>query len=368
MGSLVRYSGIAEYAYDMGYKWVGGIGGGLAMGTVIVCTLFAAISGVTAPATVTMGMIAIPSMLKHKYDKRIAIGCVGAGGALGTLIPPSIPFILYAVLAQESVGQLFMGGVLPGLLLASLYIIYIGIRCRLNPKMGPPIPPEEKVGWGEKIRSLNAIWPFLALILLVLGTIWLGVATPTEASCCGAGGALLINAIHRRLTRQVFKDSLVTAVKLTLMSMWILFGATYFINVFSALGCQDLVTSIALAMPGGKWAIIAMMMGSILIFGMVMDEWAIITLCTPLYVPIIMALGFSKLWFGIIFIVNIQMAYLTPPFGFVLFWLKGILPEGITIVDVYRSIWPFIILQLTGLILIIIFPQIGLWLPSMMIK
>ena len=368
MGSLVRYSGIAEHGYDMGYKWVGGLGGGLAMATVMVCTLFAAISGVTAPATITMGMIAIPSMLKHKYDKRIAIGSVGAGGALGTLIPPSIPFILYGVLAQESIGQLFMGGVMPGLLLATLYIIYIGIRCKLQPHMGPPIPPEEKVSWGEKIKSMNAIWPFLALIILVLGTIWLGVATPTEASCFGAGGALIINAIYRRLSRQVLKDSLVTAVKLTLMSMWILFGATYFISVFSTLGCQDLVTSVAMAMPGGKWSVIAVMMLSILLFGMVMDEWAIITLCTPLYVPIIMALGFSKLWFGIIFIVNIQVAYLTPPFGFVLFWLRSILPENVTMVDVYRSVWPFTILQLIGLILVIVFPQISLWLPSMMIK
>ena len=368
MGNLVRYSGIADAAYDMAYKFLGTIPGGLAMGTVVICTFFAAITGITPPATITMGLIAIPSMLKYKYDKRIAIGSVGAGGALGALIPPSVPFIFYGLLAKESIGALFMGGVMPGLLLSALFITYIGIRCKLNPKMGPTIPPEEKVSWAERIASVTAIWPFLVLIFLVLGVIWLGVATPTEAACFGAAGALLINGIYRRLTWQVLKDSLATTVKLALMGLWILIGANLFVNVFSALGCQDLVTSTVLAMPGGKWGILAMMMVVILILGCVMDDWAIIILCTPLYVPIITALGFSKLWFGIIFIVNIQIAYLTPPFGFVLFWLKSITPPGVTMTDIYRSTFPFVLLQLIGLSLCIIFPQIGMWLPGTMIK
>lgn len=368
MGNLVRYSGIADAAYDMAYKLIGGLGGGLAMGTVVICTFFAAITGITPPATITMGLIAIPSMLKYKYHKTIAIGSVGAGGALGALIPPSVPFIFYGVIAKESIGALFMGGVMPGLLLSTLYLTYIGIRCKLQPHMGPPIPPEERVSWRERIASVTAIWPFLVLIFLVLGVIWMGVATPKEAACFGAGGALLINAIYRRLTWQVLKDSLATTVKLTAMGVWILIGANLFVNVFSALGCQDLVTSTVLAMPGGKWGILAMMMVVILILGCVMDDWAIIMLVTPLYVPIITALGFSKLWFGIIFIVNIQIAYLSPPFGFVLFWLKGIVPKDITMGDIYRSIFPFTILQLIGLTLCIVFPQIGLWLPSTMIK
>jgi len=368
MGSLVRYSGIAGAAYDMAYKLVGGLGGGLAMGTVVICTFFAAITGITPPATIAMGLVAIPSMMKHKYHKTIAIGSVGAGGALGALIPPSIPFILYALMARESVGALFMGGIGPGLLLSTLYITYIGIRCKLQPHMGPPIPPEEKVGWGGKAKSMYAIWPFLALIGLVLGTIWGGVATPAEASCFGAGGALFLNIIYRRLSWQVLKDSLATTVKLTVMGLWIFFGASLFINVFSALGCQELVTATVLAMPGGKWGILATMMVSVLILGCFMDDWAIIVLTTPLYVPIITAIGFSKLWFGILLIVNIQIAYLTPPFGFVLFWLKGIVPPDITMADIYRSTFPFVILQLIGLTLIIIFPQIGLWLPSTMIK
>jgi len=368
MGNLVRYSGIADAAYDMGYKLIGSLSGGLAMGTVIICTFFAAITGITPPATITMGLIAIPSMLKRKYHKTIAIGCVGAGGALGALIPPSVPFIFYGVIAKESIGALFMGGVMPGLLLATLYISYIGIRCKLQPHMGPAIPPEERVSWGEKAKSVTAIWPFLVLIFIVLGVIWLGVATPTEAACFGAAGALIINTVYRKLSRQVLKDSLSTTVQLAAMGVWILIGANLFVNVFSALGCQDVVTSTVLAMPGGRWGILIMMMFVILILGCVMDDWAIIMLVTPLYVPIIVALGFSKLWFGIIFIVNIQIAYLSPPFGFVLFWLKGIMPPGITMGDIYRSIFPFTILQLIGLTLCIVFPQIGMWLPGTMIR
>ena len=257
---------------------------------------------------------------------------------------------------------------MPGLLLSSLYLTYIGIRCKLQPSMGPPVPPEERPPWGERIKSVYAIWPFLVLIFIVLGVIWLGVATPTEAACFGAAGALIINAIYRRLSWQVLKDSLVTTVQLSAMGVWILIGANLFVNVFSALGCQDLITSSVLAMPGGRWGILAMMMVIILILGCVMDDWAIIVLCTPLYVPIITALGFSKLWFGIIFIVNIQIAYLSPPFGFVLFWLKGIVPPGVTMGDIYRSIWPYTVMQLIGLTLVIVFPKIGMWLPGTMIK
>lgn len=368
MGNLIRYSGIAEDAYDAAYKLIGKINGGLAMGTVVVCTLFAAITGITPPATIAMGQIAYPSMMKYKYHRGIAIGAIGAGGALGALIPPSVPAIFYGLLAKESIGALFMGGVIPGLVLASLYILYIGIRCRIQPHMGPPIPPEESFTVKEKIAAVLKIWPFIVLILIVLGVIWFGVATPQEAAAFGAGGALLINLIYRRLTWQILKESLETTVKLTAMGLWILIGANLFVNVFSALGCQSILTSTVLAMPGGSTGVLLAMMGIILILGMVMDDWAIITVLTPLYVPIITQLGISKLWFGILFIVNIQIAYLTPPFGFVLFWLKSIMPKDVTMGDIYRSVFPFILLQLVGLSLVLLFPQLALWLPNIMMK
>lgn len=365
MGSLIRFSGIAEAAYDAVYKIIGHISGGLAMGTVKVCTIFAAITGITPPATITMGQIAYPSMIKYKYSKDIAIGSIGAGGALGALIPPSVPFIFYGLLAKVSIGGLFLGGILPGLMLAVFYITYIGVRCRLQPELGPAIPAEEKFTRAEKLHALVNIWPFLLLIVLVLGAIWGGIATPSEAAAFGATGALVINLIYGRLTWEVLKDSLTATVKLTGMGLWILIASNIYLNIFNSLGSQELVTTLVLSMPGGEIGILAMMMFIILLLGMVMDDWAIIMLCTPLFIPIIDALGIDKLWFGVLFIVNIQIAYLTPPFGFVLFWLKSVMPPDVTMGDVYRSVGPFIVLQVIGLVLVFFFPAIATWLPEM---
>ncbi|WP_419906248.1 TRAP transporter large permease [Hoeflea sp.] len=366
MGSLIRFSGIAEAAYDAVYKIIGHIAGGLAMGTVQVCTIFAAITGITPPATITMGQIAYPSMIKYKYSKDVAIGSIGAGGALGALIPPSVPFIFYGLLAKVSIGGLFLGGLLPGLMLAVFYMAYIGIRCRLQPHMGPAIPAEEKFTRSEKLGSLINIWPFMLLIAIVLGAIWGGIATPSEAAAFGATGALLINLIYGRLTREVLKDSLTTTVKLTGMGLWILIASNIYLNVFNSLGSQELVTTLVLSMPGGEMGILLMMMFIILLLGMVMDDWAIIMLCTPLFIPIVDTLGIDKLWFGVLFIVNIQIAYLTPPFGFVLFWLKSVMPPDVTMGDIYKSVGPFIVLQFIGLILVFIFPSIATWLPELL--
>lgn len=366
MGSLIRFSGIAEAAYDAVYKIIGHISGGLAMGTVKVCTIFAAITGITPPATITMGQIAYPSMIKYKYSKDIAIGSIGAGGALGALIPPSVPFIFYGLLAKVSIGGLFLGGILPGLMLALFYITYIGIRCRIQPHMGPAVPAEEKFTRSEKLHALVNIWPFLLLIVLVLGAIWGGIATPSEAAAFGATGAFLINLVYGKLTWEVLKSSLTTTVKLTGMGLWILIGSNIYLNIFNSLGSQELVTTMVLSMPGGEIGILAMMMFIILLLGMVMDDWAIIMLCTPLFIPIIDALGIDKLWFGVLFIVNIQIAYLTPPFGFVLFWLKSVMPPDVTMGDVYRSVGPFIVLQVIGLLLVFFFPPIATWLPELL--
>lgn len=366
MGSLIRFSGIAEAAYDAVYKLIGHIPGGLAMGTVKVCTIFAAITGITPPATITMGQIAYPSMMKYHYHRTIAIGCIGAGGALGALIPPSVPFIFYGLLAKVSIGGLFLGGVIPGLMLALFYIVYIGVRCRIQPHMGPGTPADERFTTREKLHALLNIWPFLVLVLIVLGTIWGGFATPTEAAAFGATGACVINLVYRKLTWAVLRDSLESTIKLSGMGLWILIGANIYLNIFNSLGCQALVTSLVLGMPGGENGILLMMMIIILLLGMVMDDWAIIMLCTPLFIPIINELGVDKLWFGVLFIVNIQIAYLTPPFGFVLFWIKSILPPDVTMGDVYKSVGPFIVLQLIGLALVFIFPQIAVWLPNLM--
>lgn len=364
MGGLIRFSGIAEAAYDAVYKLIGHIPGGLAMGTVQVCTVFAAVTGITPPATTTMGQIAYPSMMKYDYDRSIAIGSIAAGGALGALIPPSVPFIFYGLLANVSIGDLFLAGIVPGLMLASFYVIYIGIRCRLQPHLGPGLPKEEKFSTAEKLRAVVNIWPFAVLIFIVLGVIWGGIATPAEAAAFGAAGAFLINLLYRRLTWYVLRESLVSTLKLTGMGLWILIGATVYLNIFNSMGSQDLLTELVLAMPGGTTGIMLMMMVIILVLGMVMDDWAIIMLCTPLFIPILDGLGVDKLWFGALFVVNIQIAYLSPPFGFVLFWIKGVLPRDVTMGDIYRSIGPFVGLQLLGLALIFFFPEIAVWLPN----
>lgn len=366
MGNLIRYSGIADAAYDAVYKLIGHIAGGLAIGTVKVCTIFAAVTGITPPATITMGQIAYPSMMRYGYDRRIAIGSIAAGGALGALIPPSVPFIFYGLLANASIGDLFLAGVLPGLMLAVLYSLYIGIRCHFQPHIGPPLPADTRFTRREKLSAVVKIWPFVVLITIVLGVIWGGIATPAEAAAFGAAGAFLINLAYGRLTRAVLTDSLVTTVKLAGMGLWILIGANAFLNVFNTLGSQRLITELVLAMPGGETGILLMMMLIILILGMVMDDWAIIMLCTPIFMPIVDALGVDRIWFGVLFIVNIQIAYLTPPFGFVLFWIKSILPRDVTMGNVYGSIWPFVALQVVGLTLIFLFPDIALWLPRVL--
>lgn len=364
MGNLIRYSGIADAAYKAVYRLIGHIAGGLAMGTVQVCTIFAAVTGITPPATITMGQIAYPSMMSYGYSRSIAIGSIAAGGALGALIPPSVPFIFYGLLANESIGDLFLAGVVPGLMLALFYVIYIGVRCHFQPHLGPPLPADQRFTSAEKIRSVLDIWPFVVLVIIVLGSIWTGLATPAESASFGAAGALLINLVYRQLTWQIFRDSLYSTLRLCGMGFWILIGANIYLNIFNALGSQDLLTELVLSMPGGTTGILAMMMIIVLVLGMVMDDWAIIMLCTPIFLPILNELGVDKVWFGALFIINIQVAYLSPPFGFVLFWIKGVLPPDVTMGDVYRSVWPFIVLQLLGLMLVFSFPQIALWLPE----
>ncbi|HLR13269.1 MAG TPA: TRAP transporter large permease subunit, partial [Burkholderiaceae bacterium] len=303
---------------------------------------------------------------RYGYSRKIAIGAIGAGGALGALIPPSVPFIFYGLLANASIGDLFLAGVLPGLMLAFFYVLYIGIRSHFQPEIGPPLPEDQRFSRAEKVRSVLDIWPFVVLIVIVLGSIWGGIATPAESASFGAAGALLINLVYRQLTWEIFRDSLLSTLKLCGMGFWILIGANIYLNIFNALGAQDLLTDLILGMPGGTMGVLLMMMLIVLVLGTVMDDWAIIMLCTPLFLPIITELGVNKIWFGVLFIVNIQMAYLSPPFGFVLFWIKGILPKDVHMGAVYGSVWPFIALQLLGLGLIFVFPEIALWLPRIL--
>ena len=369
MGSILEISGIADDIYEMFYKLMGGIRGGLGIGTIIICTIFAAIMGISGASTLTMGTIALPSMFKRGYNKHMVIGCVAAGGVLGILIPPSVIMILYAMVARESVGQLYAGGIVPGLLLATLYCLYMGIRCYFQPEMGPAIPLAERASFKEKLISLKAVIIPIALIFLALGTIYAGICTPTEAAAVGALGGFVSAAIKRRLTFEVVKKSLFQTFTITGMVMWILLGATLFSNLYRAMGAQDIVLGFVTDKLGiGPWGVIIMMQLSLFILGCLMDDYAIVLLCAPIYVPIIKALGFDTLWFAILFMVNMQMAYLTPPYGFNLFYMKSIVPPGVTMGDIYKSIVPYVGMQLTGLILCMVFPQLCVWLPRLLLK
>jgi len=368
MACVLQESGIAEDLYTAMHHWAGRLRGGLAMGTVAICTLMAAMTGIVGTATTTMGIIALPAMLKRGYRKDIALGCIAAGGTLGILIPPSVITIVYAQVAEESVGKMFMGSVFPGLLLSILYIIYIGVRCFLQPDLGPPLPLEERADWHKKIASLRSIILPTTLIIMVLGSIYAGIATPTEAAGVGAVGAVLCAIIYGRFSWKVVREACYTTLRLSCMIVWITIAAKLFVYTFTAIGGVKLIKDMVVTLPVSRWFILIGIMLSSVFTGMFLDEIGEILLSVPIFVPIIKSLGFDSLWFGVLYLINAQMDYITPLFGYTLFYLKGVAPEGITMGDIYRSIIPFVILQAIGLGLCMIFPPIVLWLPSIMVK
>ncbi|MBF0111240.1 MAG: TRAP transporter large permease subunit [Desulfamplus sp.] len=367
IGCMLEKSGIADEIFDMIYKWLGPVPGGLAIGTVFICVVFAAMVGVVGAATVTMGLIALPAMLKRNYKSTLAVGCISGGGALGFLIPPSVTMIVYASLSNLSIGKMFLAGVVPGLLLSSLFIIYIFVRSIIDPTLAPPIPKEERATWGEKFAALkNLFMPFL-LIFSVMGTIFSGMATPTESAAVGALVSIIIVLIRDKSisrTLKVIAQAAEKSAHLTSMVLWIIIGCLAFSAVVNTLGLPNIVKEFIDSMGLNPWVVLIAMQLSFFLLGMVMDDLPIIMITVPIYVPIITLLGFDPLWFGILFIVNMQMAYLTPPFGFVLFYMKGVVPPQISMGHIYRSVWPFIGLQALCLIIIMLFPELVLWLPS----
>jgi tripartite ATP-independent transporter DctM subunit len=368
MAMVLERAGVADDLYTMMHRWMGPVRGGLAIGTVIICAIFAAMSGISATATVSMGLIALPAMLKRGYDKIMAMGVISGGGALGILIPPSVPMILYATLTGESIGGLFAGGVFPGLLLALIFILYIGIRCFFQPRMGPALPREERATWKEKFISLKAVALPVVIIVMVLGSIYAGVCTATEAAALGCLGAIISAGVYRKLNWTLLKESCHRTASLTAMIIWILIGAYCFTSVYTGTGAHELMEHLLLSIPGGRYAILITIQMVFFILGCILDPAGIIMICTPVFVPVIKSLGFDPLWFGVLFIMNMEMGYLTPPFGFNLFYMKAIAPPGVTMTDIYRSIVPFVVLQGIGLVIVIIFPEIALWFPRMLAR
>jgi tripartite ATP-independent transporter DctM subunit len=368
MAIILQRSGIIEDLFTVMQMWFGPLRGGLAMGTVVICTLMAAMTGIVGAAVATMGILSLPAMLNRKYDKRIALGCICAGGTLGILIPPSVITVVYAVTAGVSIGRMFMGGVGPGLLLSFLFILYIAVRSWIQPELGPAPSKEERQQYSfkDKLIALRAVILPILLIIGVLGSIYAGIATPTEAAGVGCAGALISAAIYRRLTLENIKESVYSTAKTTAMILWITIGARCFIAVFSAVGGDELVVNFISELSVNRWIILILIQLILIFLGMFLDEIGIILLCVPIFLPIIKALNFDPTWFGILFLVNAQMDYITPPFGYTLFYLKGVAPSGVTMGDIYRSIIPFVLLQAGGLGLCMVFPKIVLWLPNLM--
>jgi tripartite ATP-independent transporter DctM subunit len=364
MASMLEKSGLIEEIFDVAYKWLGRVPGGLAVATVAASTVLAAMVGVIGAAVVTMALVALPAMLRRGYSPVLAAGTVMAGGTLGILIPPSVLAIIYGLVANQSVGELYLGSVLPGLLLSGLYMLFSVVYALLNPKSAPRIPLEEAPSWAERWRSLRAIWAPLLLIFLVLGTIFLGLAAPTEAAAVGAFGAMLVAALHRKLTLQNLRLALEQTAKATAMVLWIIFGANAFVAFYVAQGGDRYISELLLSTGLSPWGILILMQVILIILGMFLDWVGILLLAVPVFVPIIRDLGFDPLWFGVLYLVNMQMSFLSPPFGYALFYVRGVAPQ-IPMGTIYRAAIPFLLLQLTGLILVMLFPGLATWLPSL---
>jgi len=364
MGNFLIHSGISDRLFRALNLWLSGLRGGLAIVSVGVCVALAMCGGF-GPGILTMGLIAVPAMLKQRYDKSLALGSVMAGGVLGEIIPPSIIMIIFAYISRISIGKIFFGGAIPGFITASLYLFYILIRCYIQPDLAPRA--SEEISWKFRWVSLKDIILPSLLVVLVLGSIFMGIATPTEAAGVGAFGSFLVCIIYGRLSRQVVSDSCLETMKISGLALWILVSATLFGVVYTSAGAQEMVMAMVENVPVNRWLILAAMQVILLVFGMFMDDYAVLTICAPIFIPIAVFLGFDPIWFSIVFILNMQVAYLTPPFGWALILMKGVAPPEVHTKDIWRSIPPFVAIQLIVLILTMLIPQLALWLPEKML-
>ena len=367
MGQILLNSGLGEAMFHAIHVLMGRIRGGLAIGVIVVCSIMGAMVGIIGAGIMTAGAVAIPPMLSRGYNKHLALGSVMAGGGMGILIPPSIPMIVFASVTNTSIGKMFAGGIIPGLIMAGMFMLYIGVRCYIQPEMGPVLQRSEDKARGREILiAVRDAGLAFGLIFLVLGSILSGAATPTEAAAIGSVGAILIAVLYRRFTWQVLKKASIGSMRLTTICVWILIGATVFSNFHMLMGAGRLLRSMTLEMGLGPMGVILLMQLSMLVMGFIMDEFIIVLICAPLYTPIAVSLGFDPIWFGILMILNMEIAIQTPPYGFALFYLKGVAPPDITMMDIYKSIGPFLTIKFLVLMLCMALPDIITWLPNLL--
>jgi tripartite ATP-independent transporter DctM subunit len=366
MGYMLAESGIADDLYRMFHVWAGPVRGGLAIGTIGLMVVISAMNGLSVAGMAIGATIALPELLRRGYDKVMVTGVIQAGSSLGILIPPSVVLVLYGMIARQPIGQLWLAGVFPGLLLAGLFIAYIAIRCYLQPSLGPPLPAEERrVSWGERFRLLGAgIIPFF-IFFSMTGLFLMGVTSLVESSAVGAGAATIAALLRRRLTLQVMEDTIRKTLSVSCMFLWIIMAALCFGAVFDGLGAVQAIRFLFLDEWGlSPWEIIILMQLSYLLMGMFLDDTAMLVIVAPLYVPLVISLGFDPIWYGVLYTITCQIAYMTPPFGYNLFLMRAMAPKEVTLYDIYRSITPFVLVMILGLSIVMAFPQIALWLPG----
>ena len=366
MGYVLSESKIADDLYRMFHVWMGGVSGGLAIGTIGLMVLISAMNGLSVAGMAIGATIALPELLKRKYDKRMVTGVIQAGSSLGILVPPSVVLVLYAMIARQPVGQLWLAGVIPGLMMAGLFVAYIWIRCRINPDLGPVLPPAERnMPMREKLALLRAgvlpLFIFAAMMIPFIN----GWTSLVESSAIGALAAFLAAVVKGRMTRRVFEVSVRSTLGISCMFMWIILAALAFGAVFDGLGAvraiEDLFTQRLNLSP---WTILILMQLSFILMGTFLDDTAMLVIVAPLYVPLVGALGFDLIWYGILYTITTQIAYMTPPFGYNLFLMRAMAPPEITLRDIYSSILPFVLVMILALALVMVFPGIALWLPD----
>jgi tripartite ATP-independent transporter DctM subunit len=368
MGYVLSESRLADDLYRMFHVWFGPMPGGLAIGTIALMVVISAMNGLSVAGMAIGATIALPELLKRNYDKLMVTGVIQAGSSLGILVPPSVVLVLYAMIARQPVGQLWLAGVFPGLMMAALFVLYIWLRCKINPALGPVLPPDElaQIGRAEKLRLLRAgVLPLMIFLLMMVPFVY-GFTSLVEASVVGALTSVLAAVIKRRFTRRVFETATRQTLAVSCMFMWIILAALAFGAVFDGLGAVKSIEGFFVGRLGlSPWEILILMQLSYLIMGTFLDDTAMLVIVAPLYVPLVHALGFDLIWYGVLYTITSQIAYMTPPFGYNLFLMRAMAPKEISIGDIYRSIIPFVGVMILALALVTAFPQIALWLPSL---
>ena len=368
MGYMLSESGMANNLYRMFHVWFGPVRGGLALGTIGLMVLIAALNGLSVAGMAIGATIALPELLRHGYDKRMVTGVIQGGSSLGILIPPSVVLVLYAMIARQPVLQLWLAGIFPGLLMATIFAVYIYVRCRINPELGPALPEAERaaITWGEKLSLLREGLMPLAVFGIMMGLFTTGVTSLVESSVVGALLAVMAAAIERKLSWRVIDECARKTLLISCMFLWIILAALCFSAVYDGLGAIRAIEGLLLnTWDLTPWAILILMLLSFIVMGTFMDDTAMLVIVAPLYIPLVVKLGFNPIWFGVLYTMTCQIAYITPPFGYNLFLMRALAPPEISLIDIYRSIVPFFALMVISVIIIMIFPQIALWLPDL---